>query len=93
MYLTKSGVTEASTFESDTHEELLVNPTLLTLVRDGGISIVASFSYYVIRYGNFYQFVAPFTGGHISIAIEPDAYAFQAAGLIRTMLERSHIRP
>ena len=40
----RPGVAQASTSESDKYEELIVNPTLLTLTRQRGKSIVAGWS-------------------------------------------------
>jgi hypothetical protein len=63
----------ASAPESDRYEELLVNPTLLTLTRQRGDIDCGGLSYVVVRYGNFFQFVVPTEGGHVSVAFEPDA--------------------
>ena len=86
---TKPGVANTSAAESDTYEELLVNPTLLTLVSQRGKIDCGGLQFVVIRYGNFYQFVAPYVAGHISIAIEPDADALGVVGLIRAALAHS----
>jgi len=83
---TKPGLADASAAESDRYEELLVNPTLLTLVSQRGNIDCGGLQFVVIRYGNFYQFVAPYRAGHVSIAIEPGADALQVAALIRTKL-------
>jgi hypothetical protein len=88
----RPGVTDASAAESDKYEELLVNPTLLTLVSQRGNIDCGGLQFVVIRYGHFYQFVAPYAGGHLSIAIEPDADALAVVGLIRATLQHTHIR-
>jgi hypothetical protein len=62
----------ASSSESDRYEELIVNPTLLTLVRQRGDIDCGGAQFVLIRYGNFFQFVAPLADGHISIGMEPD---------------------
>lgn len=59
--------------ESDHYEELLVNPTIITLLTQRGNIDCGGFEYTLISYGNFYQFVAPLPNGHISIAIERDS--------------------
>jgi hypothetical protein len=59
--------------ESDRYEELLVNPTVLTLTRQRGEIDCGGLDYVVVRYGNFFQLVAPIEGGHASVAFEPDA--------------------
>ena len=59
--------------ESDRYEELLVNPTVLTLTRQRGGIDCGGLDYVVVRYGNFFQFIVPIEGGHVSVAFEPDA--------------------
>jgi hypothetical protein len=61
----------ATASETDRYEELLVNPTLLTLTRQRGDIDCGGLNYVVIRYSNFFQFVAPIEGGHVSVAFEP----------------------
>ena len=76
----------ASASESDRYEELLVNPTLLTLTRQRGEIDCGGLDYVVIRYGNFFQFVAPIEGGHVSAAFEPRADPIErAAEVLRTI--------
>jgi hypothetical protein len=62
----------ASSPESDRYEELIVNPTLLTLVGQRGDIDCGGAQFVLIRYGNFFQFVAPLPDGHISIGMEAD---------------------
>lgn len=61
----------ASSTASDRYEELLVNPTLLTLVRQRGDIDCGGARYVLVRYGNFFQLVYAVTGGHVSVALEP----------------------
>jgi hypothetical protein len=63
----------ASAPESDRYEELLVNPTVLTLARQRGDIDCGGLDYVVVRYGNFFQFIVPIEGGHASVAFEPNA--------------------
>lgn len=63
----------ASEGESDTYEELLVNPTVLKLVGQRGDIDCGGLDYVLIRYGNFFQLVVAVTGGHVSVALEPTA--------------------
>jgi hypothetical protein len=63
----------ASAPESDRYEELLVNPTILTLTRQRGEIDCGGLDYVVVRYGNFFEFVVSIEGGHASVAFEPDA--------------------
>lgn len=69
----RPGTTGASSSESDRYEELLVNPTLLTLVTQRGNIDCGGLEFVLVRYGNFYQLVKPMTHGHISICVEPHA--------------------
>ena len=69
----KKSVADASSSDSDKYEELIVNPTILTLVKQRGDIDCGGAKYVIIRYGNFYQFVAPIENGHISVCVEPHA--------------------
>jgi hypothetical protein len=69
----RSGLAGASATESDRYEELLVNPTVMTLVRQRGNIDCGGVRYFVIRYGSFYQCVFPVSGGHVAVALEPAA--------------------
>ena len=63
----------ASSSESDKYEELLVNPTLLTLARQRGDIDCGGLGYLVIRYGSFFVVVLPLDQGHVTVGIEPTA--------------------
>src|SRR5512135_635904 len=67
------GLANASAGESDKYEELLVNPTLLTLARQRGEIDCGGLEYLVIRYGSFFEIVRAIPGGHLSVGVEPDA--------------------
>ena len=71
--MSKEGITSASGSESDRYEELLVNPTLLTLAAQRGNIDCGGLEYLIIRYGNFFQFVLPTSWGHVSVCIEQKA--------------------
>jgi hypothetical protein len=60
----------ASSSESDKYEELLVNPTLLTLSRQRGNIDCGGLDWLLIRYGAFFEFVAPLDQGHVSVGLE-----------------------
>ena len=81
----------ASSSESDRYEELLVNPTLLTLTRQRGNIDCGGLEYLLIRYGSFFQFVAPLDHGHVSVALEPSADPLPVVPLIRDAV--SALRP
>jgi hypothetical protein len=61
---------DASGADSDRYEELLVNPTLVTLARQRGEIDCGGLRYLIIGYGNFHQLVIPVPGGHLSVAFE-----------------------
>gem|GEM_PF-346983 len=69
----KEGSVDASGSESDRYEELLVNPTLLTLAAQRGNIDCGGLEYLIVRYGNFFQFVLPTSWGHVSVCIEKNA--------------------
>jgi len=84
----RSDLSLASAPESDRYEELLVNPTVLTLTRQRGEIDCGGLDYVLIRYGNFFQFVAPIEGGHLSVAFEPDADPIGHAQEVLHTIER-----
>jgi hypothetical protein len=66
----RPGLANASSGESDRYEELLVNPTLITLARQRGDIDCGGLDYLVVAYGSFFQLVLPVDDGHVSVAIE-----------------------
>ena len=84
----KHGMSGASSSESDKYEELIVNPTVLTLVKQRGNIDCGGTEFVLIRYGNFYQFVAPMQNGHVSVCIEPHADPLKLAEPIQNALSR-----
>lgn len=63
----------ASDTGSDFFEELLVNPTLLTLARQRGDLDCGGLRFLVVGYGNFNQVIVPTADGHVSVCVELDA--------------------
>lgn len=84
----RAGLAGASAPESDRYEELLVNPTLLTLVGQRGRIDCGGLEYVVIRYGHFFQMVRPLPGGHISVAVEPHGDPLAVAAAVARTLPR-----
>jgi hypothetical protein len=82
----RAGLSNASASESDKYEELIVNPTLLKLVQQRGDLDCGGMEYVLIRYGNFFQFVHPIKGGHVSVGIEPTGDPMNTVKAIRTYL-------
>lgn len=78
----------ASGGDSDRFEELLVNPALLTLTRQRGELDCGGLRHIVVAYGNFNQLVVPTRAGHVSVALERDADAFEVAEAVTGLLER-----
>jgi hypothetical protein len=73
----------ASAAESDRYEELIVNPTLITLARQRGAIDCGGLEFLLIRYGYFFQLIQPIAGGHLSVAIEPSAAPLALVPAIR----------
>ena len=76
----RPGLADASASESDRYEELLVNPTLITLARQRGEIDCGGLRFLVVGYGHFHQLVVPTVDGHASIAFDlaADPLAFVA---------------
>lgn len=77
----------ASSSESDRYEELLVNPTLLKLVRQRGDIDCGGAQFVVVRYGNFYQLVIDLPDGHVSVCFELGSNPLDHAQTIRGLCE------
>ncbi len=82
----RAGVAGASATESDRYEELIVNPTLLTLVQQRGNIDCGGVRYVLVRYGNFFAFVHPLAGGHVAVALEPAADLQRMLGVLERKL-------
>lgn len=89
----RPGLQQASSCESDRYEELLVNPTILTLAGERGRIDCGGLEYVVIRYGNFFQIVHPIRDGHVSIAVEPGADPVPLVAGIRHVLRSEQLWP
>jgi hypothetical protein len=84
----RDGIAEASDASSDFFEELLVNPTLLTLARQRGDLDCGGLRHVIVAYGNFNQVVVPTPSGHVSVCVERDADADAVARRVAELLER-----
>jgi hypothetical protein len=84
----REDLAEASSGESDSFEELLVNPALLTLARQRGELDCGGLRHLIVGYGSFNQVVVPLAdrSGHVSVAVElgadPSEVAAQVSELI-----------
>ncbi|MCL6642369.1 MAG: hypothetical protein K6T71_03480 [Candidatus Bipolaricaulota bacterium] len=88
-YRERPGLMGASAGESDRYEELLVNPTVLTLLQQRGNIDCGGLRYIVIRYGNFFQCVFPIARGHVSVALEPTANLPRLLNMLEDALSES----
>ncbi len=77
-------LTSPSSSESDKYEELLVNPTILKLLTQRGNIDCGGLEYVLIRYGSFFEFVASFKDGHVSVGLEPSANPLTLVSRITT---------
>ena len=82
----RPGLADASSSESDRYEELLVNPTLITLARQRGEIDCGGLDYLVVAYGSFFQLVLPHGDGHVSVAIERTHSPFEMVEPIRAAI-------
>src|SRR5688500_14861031 len=77
----------AASSESDRYEDLLVNPTLLKLVRLSGENDCGRAQFVVVRYGNLYQLVIDLPDGHVSVCFELGSNPLDHAQTIRGLCE------
>jgi hypothetical protein len=84
----RDGLADASDPGSDFYEELLVNPTLLTLARQRGDLDCGGLRYVIVGYGKFNQVVVPSASGHVSVCVERGANADDVARQVTELLER-----
>ena len=89
----RAELSNASASESDRYEELIVNPTLLTLTRERGRIDCGGLQFVLVRYGNFFQLVHPIAGGHISIAISQTADPLSLVEPVRRILAQGQLLP
>ena len=89
----RHGTAGASSSESDRYEELLVNPTLITLTKARGQIDCGGLEYLLIRYGNFFALVHPVRGGHIGVSISVTAEPLALVEPIRDVLQANALLP
>jgi hypothetical protein len=81
-------VAGASAAESDRYEELLVNPSLLTLAKQRGDIDCGGLRFLIVAYGNFFQLVRAYEDGHLSVCIELSANPVEQEAIIRSVVDR-----
>ena len=79
------GASEAS---SDYFEELLVNPTALTLLRRRGDLDCRGLRFVSVGYGNFNQVLVETGEGHVSVSVELDADPARVAEQVARVIGR-----
>jgi hypothetical protein len=88
----RPGLAGASAAETDRYEELLVNPTVLTLLRRRGEIDCGGLDHVWIRYGNFWTGLFPLEDGHLNVGLEPEAAPTDLVAAIRAVVERAGLR-
>jgi hypothetical protein len=74
--------------ESNFYEELLVNPTLLTLASQRGALDCGGVRYIAIGYGDFIEIIMRMKDGHISLGVPEKTYADEVASRMQEVLQR-----
>ncbi len=69
----RENISDSSSSDSDKYEELLVNPTILTIAAQRGNIDCGGLDFVLIKYGHFFQLIRTIKGGHISICIDATA--------------------
>jgi hypothetical protein len=82
----RAGLTGASSSESDRYEELLVNPTLLTLARQRGEIDCGGLEWILLHYGHFFTVLIPVPGGHVNVGLELDVDLGRALADVREVV-------
>jgi hypothetical protein len=84
----RDDLAQASAASSDFYEELLVNPTLLTLARQRGELDCGGLRHLIVGYGNFHQVVIPLPNeaGHVSVCVDRDADPNEVAARVTALL-------
>ncbi len=87
------GVVTETTDESNRYEELLVNPTLLTLTGQRGRIDCGGLKFIVVGYGDFQQLIMPMLGGHVSIGLARNVPANILVERKTALLEKAQLAP
>jgi hypothetical protein len=77
----------ASAAESDRYEELIVNPTLLTLARQRGNIDCGGARFVIVGYGNFLVLIISLPDGHASVGFELGSNPLDHVAAIRALCE------
>lgn len=82
------GLVTTTTEESNFYEELLVNPTLLTLAGQRAGLDCGGLDHIAVGYRGFTQLLVPMERGHVSVGISRRADARALAGRVHEALAR-----
>ncbi len=69
--VSKPGLARLNLWDLDKYDELIVNPTLITLLRQRGNIDCGGIRQVIIEYRDIVQFVHPINGGHLSVGFAP----------------------
>lgn len=83
----ESELSNSSSGETDTYEELLVNPVLLKLATQRGDIDCGGLRFLIICYGHFTQIVKSVDQGHASVCLEKSANASEMAPKIFDLID------
>lgn len=78
-------------WDSDKYEEIIVNPTLVTLLRQRGNIDCGGLRHVIVGYGNFTLLVHPLSDGHISVAFELNSGYARILPRIRKLLHENRL--
>ena len=82
----RPGLTNASASESDKYEELIVNPGVLTLVRQRGNIDCGGVEFCNDPVWKLRQTVWPVKSGHVSLGLEPSANLLEHTKAIQPLI-------
>lgn len=86
----RKSILNTSSEQTDKFEELLVNPTLLTLASQRGNIDCGGLNYIIVGYGNFYQLIKATSSGHISICLSKNSDLNSLPNDIFDFLEKNY---
>ena len=81
------GLSTTTTEESNFYEELLVNPTLLTLASQRANLDCGGLRYIAIGYGGFVQLIMLIKDGHVSLGVSRKANLGEVAERLQSLLD------
>jgi hypothetical protein len=78
-------------WDADKHEEIVVNPTVITLLRQRGRIRSESIQAIIVEYGTFTQFVQPVREGHISVSFAHGSRYSRLLARIKRILSKRRL--